>query len=64
MARGPFWLCTELKVIRANLDKPDWQIAAMLPGRKEKAVSDFRSKLGIYKRGPTKASRPERWAAE
>lgn len=50
MARGPFWLCTELKIIRENMDKTDHAIAAMLPGRKAKSVEDFRRKLGLHKR--------------
>ena len=51
MARGPFWLGSDLKLIRANLDKTDAEIAAMLPGRKPRAVADVRRKLGIAKVG-------------
>ena len=50
MARGPFWLCTDLMLIRANLDKTDAEIAAMFPGRDEKAVCDIRLKHRIMKR--------------
>ena len=49
MARGKFWLCTELRVIRSNLDKPDRVIASMLPGRSTRAVEDFRRKQGMMK---------------
>jgi hypothetical protein len=49
MARGPYWLCTDLKIIRANLDKTDAEIAAMFPGRDEKAVLAIRFKHRILK---------------
>lgn len=49
MARGPFWRCTDLAVIRRNIDKTDAEIAAMLPGRKPKAIEDARAHYGIIK---------------
>lgn len=49
MARGPYWLCSEIKTIGRNLDKTDAEIAAMLPGRKAKAVENVRSKYRIWK---------------
>jgi chorismate mutase len=52
MARGPFWLCTELKILRQNMDKTDREIAELLPKRNERAVCDFRAKVGLYKRYP------------
>jgi hypothetical protein len=50
MARGPYWLCSELAVIRRNLDKTDAELAGMFPGRNEKAILDIRLKHRIMKR--------------
>jgi hypothetical protein len=49
MARGPYWLCTDLLLIRANLDKTDAEIAAMFPGRKPKAILAVRWKYRMMK---------------
>lgn len=49
MARGPYWLCSEIKTIGRNLDKTDADLAAMFPGRNVKAVETVRRRFGLAK---------------
>jgi hypothetical protein len=49
MARGPYWLCSDIKTIRRNLDKTDADLAAMFPGRNVKAVETVRRRFGLAK---------------
>jgi hypothetical protein len=43
------WLCTEQRVVRANLHLSDREIAALLPGRCENGVKQFRRKHTMWK---------------
>ena len=52
------WLCPEQRVVLANLHLSDREIAALLPGRCENGVKQFRRKYAMWKSVPRDRNHP------